>query len=119
METKPFTGRLTSKRLVVLVNELFDKYDINDFRCVEIVSTRFTSDQYEGGACKLYVYFNDLESMKNNTKNNRGCMMCFYFIKDIEDHLKNGYELFLYHNSRFGGRFPLLTEMELDLKRIN
>lgn len=118
MEKKPFTGRLTSKRLIVLINEMFDRYEITQYRCTRVVTTKYTSDQYEGGACKMHIYFNDTELIGTDKETeNEGHILGYNFLKEIEILLKTGYELSLYTNHRFSTSMGLLN-CELEVRKV-
>lgn len=106
-------GRLTHKKLVDWVNEQFIKFEITNYEAYRSETTKFTSDQYSGGACKLRVFFRHKEESKRNSFAD-GSFMCFFFLHEYQDHMNSGYEMYL----RFGrSALGLLTALEIDLRK--
>lgn len=90
--------RVTKKYLIKWVNEEFKRLEINDWEVFQIDKTRFRSQDYEEGACFLYVRFRFKE---NHTSTAR--FLCFYPLKEYEEHINNGKKLKL----TFGRSFTL------------
>jgi len=104
-------GKVTSKKLVEWLNEKFKEYEINEYIVTEVVSTRFSSEQIQGGACRLYIRFNLKDVSKRNVLLNP-TFYCYYSMKELQWYINNGYELSL----KLKGSY--LTNLELDLKKI-
>ncbi len=105
--------RLTGKKLTAMVNELFKKYEIEDYVATKIVSTRYSSEQLQGGAAKIHVHF---ESVDPNAKNNddyTNFFYGFYSIKEYQEHLEKGFRLALTWDGRHNLR--TMTNLELNL----
>lgn len=86
-------GRLTYKKLVAWVNEQFDKFEIKDYEAYKAERTYFTSYQYEGGACKLRVFFRHKSLKSHPLTDPTNYFMSFYFLKEYENYLNQGYEM--------------------------
>lgn len=99
--------RVTAKYLIKLVNEEFKRLEINDCECYEVNRTHFSSYQYEGGACRLYIRFRIIEDHSTHGK-----FLCFFSMQEIQGYLDSGYELFLDFSK---GRYNAFTLEEIEL----
>lgn len=107
-------GRITHKKLVDWVNEQFIKFEITNYEVYRSERTHFTGDQYAGGACKLRIFFRHKEKSKRNKFATDGYFMCFFFLHEYQDHINDGYEMYL----RFGRNgLNLLAALEIDLRK--
>ena len=68
--------RLTSKVFLDFVNKEFERFEVSYLKAVRVERTRYTQDQYECGACRLVVYFEDTRFDKSHYSN--GSFLCFY-----------------------------------------
>lgn len=100
--------RITEKTFLEVVNKEFERLEINDYKAVEAKRTHFTDDQYEGGAAKVTV---KVES--KNDDNVFTHFHCFYFFKEYQWYVKNGYRLFL----RFENKFYTISDLTVDVKK--
>lgn len=98
--------RVTKKFLAKWLTEKYKELNKN-FECFEVVSTRFTLDQYENGAC--YLYFNIRELTYGHTHT----ILCFMPIWAIEQHLNAGYELYIDRQKRFSDEQISLRKKEI------
>lgn len=105
-------GRLTAKRLIEWVNEEFIRLGSPEIQVYSIERSFHTQDQYEAGACRLYIRFRNTE-IPDDSFFATAAFLSFYTIKDLERHLKNGYELYLKRD-----RLGIYTNMELDVRKI-
>lgn len=65
----PNPKRITLNSLKDWINIEFKRLGIEDYECFEIVRTRFTSDQYEGGATKMYIHLKRIDAEANSLFN--------------------------------------------------
>lgn len=104
--------RITKKYLLKWINEQFVKFEMNHIEATEIVITRFRPDDYEGGACRMYVYLRDKEFDRDGLP--PIYFMCFYKLSEYEDYINYGYEMYLkFKDPRLG----LLRDLEIDLRK--
>lgn len=104
--------RVTSKYLIKWCNEQFEKFEINDFTVVEVVSTKYSQEQIQNGACRLHIRFTHKTSA-NHVRH----FLSFYSMKELQqyiDGVKWGkYELYLKPD-----RMGILTNFELDVRKL-
>lgn len=105
-------GRLTAKRLIEWVNEEFHKLGSSEIQVYEIERTHYTPDQYESGACRLHIRFRNT-SIPDGNLFASASFMCFFSIRELEEYIKAGYELFLKSD-----RLGLYTNFELDVRKV-
>ena len=105
-------GRLTTAKLIDWVNFKFKELEILNFECYAISRTFFSQNDYECGACKLVIQYRN-KSVDEKSLISTGTFVCYYRIKELEWFLKNGYELCLKDNSRFG----FISNFELDVRK--
>lgn len=96
--------RITNKKLIELVNNLFEKVEF-PFSAFEVIVTRYRPYDYEGGAVKQIIKC-------KNPNGNEMDVYCFYSKKELENDLNAGCRLvlkspYLRHN---------IYQWELDLK---
>ena len=105
--------RVTGKYLTDWCNAKFKELEINDYVVTNVVSTKFSSDQIQGGACRLYILFKPIHYEPIH----QSIFLCFYSMKEIQDYIngkkygKN--ELYI----KLGRNFSM-TELELDIRSI-
>lgn len=104
-------GRLTAKKLVEWCNEQFEKLELNDYEVIKVERTHFTSDQYESGACRLYIIFRN-KTLPESSLLHTSRFMCFYGINELHDYINSGYELYLKDGSKG------LTGFELEVRKL-
>lgn len=109
-------GRLTAKKLVEWLNKKFEQLDITEYEIIDVKRTYYTSDQYEGGACKQHIYFKN-KGQNIEHPSDLGTMMCFYNLKELEYYINNGWEMYFRVRNKFGNRFLIISDLELDVKR--
>ena len=112
MKKKISEGRLTAKRLMEWANEEFIKLGSPEIQVYSVDRTFYTQDQYEAGACRLHIRFRNT-SIPEGSCFATAAFLSFYTIRDIERHIKNGYELYIKRD-----RLGLYTNMELDVRKI-
>lgn len=105
------TGRITYKKLIDWLNQEFARLEINSFEVIEAYRTYYTSGQYENGACKLIIKFQSKEIVKGHRM--EGSFFSFYFIKELQWYVENGYNLHLKFSFRSTGMS--LNDLELDV----
>ena len=105
-------GRLTTKKLIKWLNEQFIKFEITQYEVTDISRTYFTSNDYECGACRLIIHFKH-KATEHTAIHNNGYFYCFYRIKELENYMKEGYELYLQDKGKFG----LLTDLEIEVRK--
>jgi hypothetical protein len=112
--TKPMLalGRLTYKKLIIWLNEKFKKLEIKNYVVTEIARTYYTMNDYECGACKLMIYFENKQLDKSHILH-KSYFMCFYTIGQLQWFLENGYELCLTDKNRDG----IIKNFELDVRK--
>lgn len=103
--------RITLNSLKDWVNEQFLKLEITEYECTKVTRSHFTSDQYESGACKLYIHFR-LKGEHNPMLNSS--FYCFYSIKELQSHIKDGYEMYLNYKSM---RLLSIKNLEIELRK--
>ena len=105
-------GRLTYKKLIVWLNIKFQELEIKNYVVTEIARTYYSQNDYECGACRLMIYFENkqLEKLHILHKSN---FMCFYTVSQLQWFLENGYELCLTDKNRDG----LIKNFELDVRK--
>lgn len=106
------SGRLTIKKLIKWCNEQFAELGVNEHEVFEIHRTHFNQNEYECGACRLVVKFKN-KKMKDGEYGSVGMFYCFYKVSELEEHLKNGYELYLKDTGRHG----LLSNLEIEIRK--
>lgn len=106
-------GRLTKRKLIKWCNGQFAKLGIKDYEVVEIFTSRFRQHEYESGACRLLIKFKNI-TVKENSLCRYGTFLSFYRIRDYEDYLKNGYELYL--KSKWP--FHSINDFEIEVRKI-
>jgi hypothetical protein len=105
--------KLTYKYLILFINEQFKKFGIVDYEVTQIWRTYYRRDEYEAGASKMQIIFKN-NTLPTNHFANFGHFMCFYSLRELEQQLKNGYELYLKFD-----RFHILSNLQLDVRRNN
>jgi hypothetical protein len=98
--------RVTLKYLAKLVSEKLTALKVKHLR-VKAYSTRYSNAQLEGGAATIVfnVYV---------TEEHCFCLFAFYFVKDFQDHLNQGYTITIKPN-----RYRMaLNDGEVDLIKI-
>ncbi len=108
--------RVTRKYLINWINEKFKELEIFEYEVYDVEPTRFTGHLLEGGAACLFIRFRRIGDHSIFASGN---FYSFYRIYDIQNFLKNGYELWLNPNmGRYGAPSPL-NNWELDVRKIN
>ncbi len=102
--------RLTCKALLKFCNEEFKRLEIEEFVCTKVERTRFSEDQYQGGACFLRVYF---ERIGVVSIINHHHFMCFYSLGEYTNHIERGYEMYL----RDTGHMGMITDFTIELRK--
>lgn len=97
--------RITTKKLTELCNKILERVELG-LRVHSIESTRFTSYQYESGACKQYIRLTNDDLLYPVTT------YCYYSKKELEYYLNNGYKLYL-KTDKCGGAW------EFDVQKVN
>ena len=106
--------RLTGKKFLAFINQQFAKFEMSDYEAYAVERSRFTPDQYEGGACFLYVRIRTKSQSATHQRNAMSCdMLCFYPLKEYAKHLANGYEMYLKMD-----RSGLINNMTIELRKI-
>ncbi len=111
MKQELVKGRLTSKKIITWLNEVFPEWGAPHIQVYEIERTRFRQDEYEAGACKLHIRYRNTE-VDEGSLMSQGSFMSFYSIRELQEYLEMGYELYLKT-----GQFRLLSNIELDVKK--
>ena len=66
-------GRLTYKKLIIWLNNKFQELEIKNYVVTDIARTYYSQNDYECGACRLMIYFEnkqlDTERFENKTVN--------------------------------------------------
>lgn len=100
--------RITGKYLTDWINNKLKELEI-DFHVTEISRTRFTGEQYEGGACKQII------RIASNQNENETCsFLCYFNMQELEEYVNSGWRLSLQFNNRIGN-FNLLNGLELTI----
>lgn len=81
--------RVTRNWIKNWVNEKFKQLEIFNYECYEVNRTHFNQNDYECGACCLYIHCRHIESGNATT------FLCFYPIWYIQQEINNGLELWL------------------------
>lgn len=102
---------LTYKTFVDFVNKEFERLEIKNITAYKCERTYYRTQDYEGGACYLRVFFRNKENPKIE-----GHFMCFYPLKYYNKMIKEGYELYL--NFSYRSTRTLFTELVIDLRKI-
>lgn len=110
-EVKILSGRLTTKKLIEWCNLKFKSLDIKTYEVFNIYPTRYTSAQYECGACRLVIQFRVKEQA--DKKDYSGSFYCFFRISELEEYIRSGYELYLHSP---GNRF-IISDLVLDVRK--
>lgn len=105
--------RLTLKWLKDWVNEQFDKLEIKEYRCCKIERTYFRSQDYEAGASKLLIHFKLTEHPDSVSI---GTFYSFYSLRDFQDHISKGYEMYLKVSSH---KIFVMSNLEIELRKKN
>lgn len=105
-------GRITAKKLIDWCNKEFERLEIKNYKVTDIFRTHYRLDDYECGACKLIVKFKDI-NLPDEHIINKGSFLCFYSMKEYEQYLKDGYQLYL----RNKGRFGIISDFEIDVRK--
>ena len=105
-DTPRIIGRITSAKLLKWINDKFLQLELHEYKAVKIERTHFNSNDYECGACRLYV-----RVVYKNNPNEITTFMCFYRLSDYEESLKLGYKMVLKDNGRNG----IISQFEIDL----
>jgi hypothetical protein len=106
-------AHLNYTTLVDWVNEEFKRLEITHVVAYKAERTYFTTDQYEGGACRMRIYFKSVSD--TNTSGISHYFMCFYPLKHINECIKEGYKMYL--NFSFRSNRKYLNELEIQLKK--
>ena len=88
------SGRLTAKKLVNWCNEQLKKHGFENHEVTEISRTHLNQDDYENGACRLYIRFKD-KTMVEGSFFSTGNFNCYYRISELQDYINAGYDLYL------------------------
>lgn len=108
--------RITRKYLINWINNKFKELEIVEYEVYDVEPTRFSSEQLQGGAASLFIRF---KRKNDDSIMSKGLFYSFYRIKDLQDHINNGWELYLNPNmGRYGIPSPL-NDWELDLRKVN
>lgn len=105
--------RVTKKLLIKLVNEVFDRVEL-PYYVVSIERSRFTSNQYEGGAwswCCILDYKDPDQSFHHPFR-----MYCYIPFYEIEHALTHGKELCLWKGPGKTGGY--LADYEITYRDI-
>jgi len=100
--------RITLKYIQQWLNDKFIELEITEYEIFSVERTHYREYDYEGGAARLVIGFRNKEDYRYF-----GYFNCFYSLRDIEQHLKNGYELHLKFD-----RFGILSNCELDIRKL-
>jgi hypothetical protein len=93
--------------LVNWVNKEFERFEIYDYEAISAERTYHSQDAIEGGACRMLIFFKHKEF---NGFNNY--FLCFYTLKQLNEHLKSGYEMYLNFD-----RNLILTNATIELRK--
>lgn len=107
--------RITYKYLVQFLNEEFKRFEITEFEVVKVERTHHRDCDYEAGATKLLIHFEPKDKSKKHPLIN-GIFYCFYFVKELQWYVDNGYKLkldFAYRSSRM-----MLCDLELNVTKL-
>jgi len=108
---KQIKGRITLEKFKDFVNSEFERFEIKNHECTRVERTRYSADQYEGGACRLVVFF------KHKDSDYEGYFPCFYPLSYYEKSINNGYKMVLQFQYRSSHRF--LSDLEVELKKVS
>ncbi len=100
------------KQFVDFVNSEFERLEITDWIAVKAERTYHRNSDYEAGACKMLVWFEPKNKQSNYPL--KHYFMCDYFLKEYNEYLKNGWELYL------GFRFRtmnILSNLEVRVRK--
>lgn len=79
--------KLSNKKLIELVNEMFSRLELNNYEAFEAYSTKYRNQDYERGAATMIVRFSE----KGDTSpQNSSQLICLYWRKDLENELNKG-----------------------------
>jgi len=84
-------ARVTEKYMTEKINEILDRTE-SGLEVSQIYATRYTNDQYEGGAARqnILLKYKDETGMSGAT-----VMLCFYSKKQLQQEINNGCELYI------------------------
>lgn len=99
--------RLTKKKFISLLNEKFKELEIFGYEVIDLYSTRLRSDDYEAGAAKIVVTFQNIDTKST------GHFFASYSLKEYEKYLNDGYEIVI----TFKNHFQTLSDIDVDVRR--
>lgn len=102
------------KQFVDFVNKEFERLGITDFVATKADRTYHRTDDYESGACKMMVWFEPKNKPDNFPL--KHYFMCDYFLKEYNEYLKNGHEMYLAF--RFRSNSWSIKELEVRVRPI-
>jgi len=111
MKQELLKGRLTSKKIITWFNEILPEMGMSHLRVFAVERTYYTADQYESGACRLHIRFKNTELDKSSVLS-EGSFMSFLTIKQLQDHIKDGWEVYLKTD-----RLAYIANTELDIRK--
>lgn len=106
--------RLTAKVFLEFVNKEFERFEASYIKATKVERTRYTQDQYQSGACKLVVSFEDTRFGKHHLVNHS--FLCFYSLGEYQEYLKNGYEMYMRFMPRSHGLS--FKDLEIEVRKI-
>jgi len=99
--------RLTKKKFISLLNEKFKELEIFGYEVIDLYSTRLRSDDYEAGAAKIVVTFQNIATKST------GYFYGSYSLKEYEEYLNNGYKIIF----TFKNHLQILSNIDVDVRR--
>jgi hypothetical protein len=107
---KQIKGRLTLEKFKEFVNSEFKRVELDGYECTRVERTNYSQDQYEGGACRLVVFF------KHKENDYEGHFPCFYPLKYYQKSINNGDKMVLQFQYRSTKTW--MQDLEVELKKI-
>lgn len=101
------------KGLIDWVNLEFERLGIAEYEATTASRTYYKNNQYECGACKMYIFFR----MKNKPNHPllNSFFMTFYSLKELKDGVYMGYEMYIKFSSRGSGQS--IKDLEIGLRK--
>lgn len=103
-------------QLVDFVNEEFRRLEITGYKAYRAERTYHRPCDYEAGACKMLIWFKHLDTPEDSLLAKR-YFMCDYSLKELNEYRKSGYKMYL--KFRFRSSNFMLTDLEIDVRKIN
>ena len=87
MKQELLKGRMTSKKIIIWLNEILPEMGMSHIHVMAVKRTYYTQDQYESGACKLHIMYKNTKVCKDSSIYN-GIFRSFFQLKSSKIILK-------------------------------